>query len=161
MVLSRYSATELKGTSDCFVKISGSGCATEQVGLTKRFHPLEGNAIKASAEAALKMASIDLEEIEFFELHDAYSVIAALSLEALGFASPGQACHFAADGQIFPGGRIPVSTFGGLKARGHALGASGVYQAVEAYLQLTGKAGLNALPTTPRVGLIQSIGGIF
>ena len=86
--------------------------------------------------AALKMAGTEKNEIDFFELHDAYAVIAALSLEALGFAKPGKACDLAADGEIFSTGRIPISTFGGLKARGHALGASGIYQTVEAYLQL-------------------------
>ena len=159
VVLSKYSSTEINAVKTAEVQITGSACATESVSIIKRQDPLEGYSIRASAFSALKMAGISVGEIDFFELHDAYSIIAAISLEAIGFAEKGKAGHFASEGGIFPDGRIPVSTFGGLKARGHALGASGVYQAVESYLQLKGSAGANQLPKDVSCAMIQSIGG--
>ena len=77
----------------------------------------------------------------------------------MGFAKRGEGWKLAHNGDIFLDGKIPVSTFWGLKGRGHALGASGIYQAVEAYLQLTEKAEENQIKKEARIGLIQSIGG--
>jgi len=141
------------------VKITASASASEHVGVASRADALAAEGIQRSGRKAMQMAGIRLEDVHFFELHDAYSVIAVLSLEAMGFAAKGEGWKLAEEGAIMPGGRLPVSTFGGLKARGHPIGASGVYQAVQAYLQLTGNAGANAISKEPRVGLIQSIGG--
>ena len=77
----------------------------------------------------------------------------------MGFAKQGEGWQLAEKGEIFSEGKIPISTFGGLKGRGHAIGASGVYQAVEAYLQLTDRAVNNRIKKEAKVGLIQSIGG--
>lgn len=71
----------------------------------------------------------------------------------------GEGWKLAVEEEITPNGSIPIATFGGLKARGHPIGASGVYQAVEAYMQLTGLGGDNQLKKDVRIGLIQSIGG--
>ncbi|MFN6037506.1 MAG: thiolase C-terminal domain-containing protein, partial [Bacteroidota bacterium] len=141
------------------VKITGSAVATETVAIVKRSNPLITEAIRASGYKAIQMSGIKRREIDFFETHDAYSIISALSLEAMEFAEPGKAWRLAEAGDIFPNGKIPISTFGGLKARGHALGASGVYQAVESYLQLSNNAGKNKLKKDCKTGLIQSIGG--
>ncbi|HXC05525.1 MAG TPA: beta-ketoacyl synthase N-terminal-like domain-containing protein [Bacteroidia bacterium] len=141
------------------VKITGSGSSTEFVGISSRANPLAAEGIRRSGEKAYAMAGISPKNVDFFELHDAYSIISTLSLEAMGFAEPGKGWKLAANGDILPDGKIPVSTFGGLKARGHAVGASGVYQAVEAYLQLTDRAGANQIKKEARIGLIQSIGG--
>ena len=141
------------------VKITGSAVATDPVGMKKRADPLLATAIRESGHKAMQMAGIRKRDIDFFELHDAYSIISALSLEAMGFSQAGQSWKLAESGEIFLNGKIPISTFGGLKARGHALGASGVYQAVEAYLQLTEKAGSNQLKKDLKTGVIQSIGG--
>ena len=145
--------------NDRKIKITGSAVATEHVGIQKRSNPLEALAIKFSGQKAMYMAGIKKRELDFFELHDAYTIISALSLEAMDFSKPGEAWKLAESGGIFPEGKIPVSTFGGLKARGHALGASGIYQAVEAYLQLTGKAEQNQLKKEVKTAMIQSIGG--
>ena len=80
------------------------------------------------------------EEIDLFELHDSYAILAALSLEAAGFAGAGEGWTLARDGAIGREGSIPISTFGGLKARGNPLGAAGVYQIVEVAQQLRGQA---------------------
>jgi acetyl-CoA C-acetyltransferase len=96
--------------------------------------------------------------VDLFELHDAFSIMAALSLEAAGFARRGEGVRLALDGEITLQGRIPIATMGGLKARGHPVGATGVYQVVEVVQQLRGEAGANQVPDA-RVGMAQSIGG--
>ena len=85
--------------------------------------------------------------------------MAALSLEACGFAERGQGPRFALDGHIGPHGRLPIATRGGLKARGHPVGATGVYQIVEVVQQLRGEAGATQVPNQPRLGMAQNIGG--
>lgn len=141
------------------VKITGSGSSTEYVGINNRANALAAEGIQRSGQRAYKMAGIKPKDVDFFELHDAYSIISTLSLEAMGFANQGEGWKLAKEGDIFSDGKIPISTFGGLKARGHAIGASGIYQAVEAYLQLTNKAMNNQIKNDAKVGLIQSIGG--
>jgi len=155
IVLSKYPSQK----NEPNVKITASASATEFVGISDRTSPLAADGIKQSGQKAYKMAGITAKDVDVFELHDAYSIISTLSLEAMGFALPGEGWKLAQDGDIFLNGKIPISTFGGLKARGHAIGASGVYQAIETYLQLTGKAGDNQIQKDPRIGLVQSIGG--
>ncbi len=87
------------------------------------------------------------------------TVFAALSLEAAGFAERGQGWRLAAEGQIGRDRRIPIQTFGGLKARGNPIGATGVYQVAEVALQVRGEAGASQVPNA-RVGMAQCIGGI-
>lgn len=157
VILSKYPPTG--SVQKPQIKITASTSATEFVGIANRSNPLAAEGIQKSGMKALLMAGITIEEIDFFELHDAYSIIATLSLEAMGFAKQGEGWKIAVEEEITPSGKIPISSFGGLKARGHPIGASGVYQAVEAYLQLTGEAGQNQLPKDCRVGLIQSVGG--
>jgi acetyl-CoA C-acetyltransferase len=84
--------------------------------------------------------------------------MAVLSLEASGFAECGKAPELGLEGAIRLGGKIPIATMGGLKARGHPVGASGVYQVAEITLQLRGQAGANQLERA-RTGMAQSIGG--
>ncbi len=111
-----------------------------------------------SAGKAMKQAGITLDQINFFEYHDMFSIYAALQLEAVGFAIKGKGWKLAADGAIGLKGKIPCATMGGLKARGFPGGATGVYQAVEAATQLRGKAGANQIADA-KYGLIQSLGG--
>ena len=141
------------------VKITGSASSTEFVGIHDRSDALAAEGIQRSGQKAYNMAGISAKDVDFFELHDAYSIISTLSLEAMGFAEKGEGWKLAERGDILADGKIPVSTFGGLKARGHAIGASGVYQAVEAYLQLTDRAAANQIKKEANIGLIQSIGG--
>jgi len=84
--------------------------------------------------------------------------MAALSLEACGFAPRGQGPRLALDGEITPHGRIPIATRGGLKARGHPVGATGLYQIVELVQQLRGEAGPTQVDGA-RIGMAQNIGG--
>ena len=93
------------------------------------------------------------------EVHDAFSVLGIMALEDLGFAEKGSGIQLLKDGDCFRDGRLPTNTFGGLKARGHPVGASGVYQIAELALQLSSRARRCQVPN-PNVGLAQSVGGI-
>ncbi|HUV93594.1 MAG TPA: thiolase domain-containing protein [Anaerolineae bacterium] len=151
--------TELAGASNSrAVRIIASAVATDSVALHDRDDPLYPQAGYASSRRAYEQAGLGPEDIDFLELHDAFTIIAALSLEAAGFAPRGEGARLAMEGEIALQGSIPISTMGGLKARGHPVGASGLYQVVEAMQQLRGQAGANQLPDC-RVGMTQSIGG--
>ncbi len=141
------------------VRIAASSAATDTLSLHDRPNPLFLAAANISAGQAYEQAGITPEYIDLFELHDAFTILAALSLEACGFASPGEGYRLANEEGIGLKGQVPISTFGGLKARGHPGGATGLYQAVEAVLQLRGQAGDNQVAGA-RVGMIQNVGGI-
>ncbi len=141
------------------VRILGSSLVTDTLSIHDRPAPLVWEAARLSVERACRSAGVMPRDVDFFEYHDATSLHAALSLEAAGFASQGQGWMLAKPEIIGLTGQIPVATFGGLKARGHPLGATGVYQAVEATLQLRGTAGANQVGDA-RIGMIQSLGGM-
>ncbi len=141
------------------VRVTGSSLVTDTLSIHDRHAPLVWDAARLSVERACQAAGISLQDVDFFEIHDATSLHAALSLEAAGFAAQGQGWMLANSDVIGLQGQVPLSTFGGLKARGHPLGATGLYQAVEATLQLRGDAGENQVPDA-RVGMIQSLGGM-
>ena len=140
------------------VKISGSASASDTLALHDRKDMLYFDTAQLSAGKAMKQAGIVLDQINFFEYHDMFSIYAALQLEAVGFAIKGQGWKLAADGQIKLNGKIPCATMGGMKARGFPGGAAGVYQAVEAATQLRGQAEANQIADA-KFGLIQSLGG--
>lgn len=150
--------TEQVRGSDRTVRIRASAVATDCLSLHDRRDPLRLDAVEASAQKAYMQAGIVPTDIDFFEYHDAFTIMAALSLEASGFAMPGRATELAREGAIALDGRIPVATMGGLKARGHPVGATGVYQIVEAVQQLRGEAGANQVAGAS-LGMTQNIGG--
>jgi acetyl-CoA C-acetyltransferase len=140
------------------IRIAASAAATDTIDLASRQDILTLGAAAASARRAYEAARCGPEDVHFFEAHDAFTIMSALSVEACGFARRGQALDLAAEGAFARDGRWPLSTFGGLKARGHPVGASGAYQIVEAALQLRGEAGANQVRGARRA-LTQSIGG--
>jgi acetyl-CoA C-acetyltransferase len=140
------------------VRIAGSALATAPLALARRADVLDLTAVTSSTRQAMTQAGIDHDDIDLFEPHDAYTVMTALTLEAAGFAKPGAALDYADTARVGLQGELPLATFGGLKARGHPVGASGVYQTVEAYLQLTERAGANQVQDAA-VALVQNIGG--
>lgn len=140
------------------VVVSASAAATDTIAVQSRRDPLYLKAAAASAMQCYSMAGIQPKDLDLFELHDAFSIMAALSLEACGFADRGQAPRLALDGQTAIGGSIPISTRGGLKARGHPVGATGVYQIVEAVQQLRGVCGETQVMNARRA-MVQNIGG--
>jgi acetyl-CoA C-acetyltransferase len=140
------------------VRVAGSAVATDTLSVHDRRDPLWLQAGEDSARRAYKQAGVGPRDLNFFELHDAFTIMSALSLEAAGFAERGKGTWLARDGEITPAGKIPVTTRGGLKARGHPVGATGLYQIVEAVQQLRGEAGPNQIPNA-RLGMTQNIGG--
>ncbi len=158
LILASKSFIESIPKSSPRVRIRASTVATDIVGLKARksLHVLEG-AIHSS-QLAYQQAKVTPEDIDVFELHDAYSIIAVLSLEAAGFAKPGKGFELGLIGDITLRGRIPIATYGGLKARGHPIGATGIYQIVEIIQQLTHQAGENQVPGAV-IAMAQSIGG--
>jgi acetyl-CoA C-acetyltransferase len=140
------------------VRIAGSAASSDTLALHDRKDMLYFDTAQISADKALKQAGVILNQINFFEYHDAFSIYAALSLEAVGFAAGGKGWKLAEDDEISITGKIPCATMGGMKARGFPGGAAGVYQAVEAVTQLRGEAEANQIANA-RYGLIQSLGG--
>lgn len=140
------------------VHILASSVATDRFRLTDRSDPLSLEASRLSAQKAFRLANVNKDDADLFEVHDAFSIMACLLLEAVGFAGPGEGWRLAAEKEIALRGRIPISTMGGLKARGHPIGATALYQTCEIVLQLTGRAGKNQVRNA-QIGLLQSVGG--
>jgi acetyl-CoA C-acetyltransferase len=141
------------------IRIAGSSVATDTFMLQEREDMLQLKAGHISTQGALKQANVNLDAIDLFELHDGFTILAALSLEAAGFAQRGEGWKLTLTDAITLNGRIPISTFGGLKSRGNPAGASGIYQAVEASLQLRDAAEANQVADA-KVAMIQNMGGL-
>ena len=147
-----------KSSQKNYIRVAASTAVSDSLSLAERSDLLWFSAAQKSAEAAYNKAGIKQEQVDLFEYHDAYSIYAALSLEAAGFTERGRGWQLAADGAIALTGKIPCATLGGLKARGNPGGATGIYQAVEATIQLRGQAGMNQIRDA-KTALIQSLGG--
>jgi acetyl-CoA C-acetyltransferase len=141
------------------VRIRGSAAATDTLALHSRPDLLFLRAANLAAGRAYAQAGIAPGDLHLAELHDSYTILTALQLEAAGFARRGEGWKPAVEGLITREGKLPISTFGGLKARGNPLGATGVYQAVEVALQLRRAAGENQVPNA-RLGLALNLGGL-
>ncbi len=157
LILSRGDG--LNGQRERAVRVAASAIATDAVALHDRPDPLWLTAVELSSRKAYAQASVQPSDIDLFELHDAFSIVVPMSLEAAGFAARGTGAYIGRDGEIGIHGRVPISTMGGLKARGHPVGASGVYQIVEAAIQLRGEAGANQVPNA-QIAMAQSLGGV-
>ena len=140
------------------VRVLGTANATARLAIHDQPDPLSLPAAAISAERALQSAGITRDDIDLFELHDSYSIYAALALEAAGFAARGQGWQMARNGTIALEGKLPLTTFGGSKARGEAGGATGAYQVVEVTLQLQDRAGASQVRGA-RIGMAQCLGG--
>jgi acetyl-CoA C-acetyltransferase len=140
------------------IRIAASTCATDSVGLAERPDPLDWRAVGESARQAYRQAGVGPKDIDLYEIHDAFTIVSVLSLEAAGFADRGTALKLAAEGRIAREGDVPICTLGGLKGRGHPVGASGTYQIVEVVQQLRGAAGAAQIKGA-RTGMAQSVGG--
>jgi acetyl-CoA C-acetyltransferase len=140
------------------VRIAGSAVGTDAVALHDRRDPLFLQAAYLSAQRAYAQAGYGPQDLDLFELHDAFTIMSALSLEASGLAARGRGVRLAMDEEIGLQGRLPIATMGGLKARGHPVGATGIYQVVDAVTQLRGEAGANQIAGC-RIGMVQNIGG--
>lgn len=141
------------------VRIVGGAAATDSLSITARDDLLFLQAVNTAAGRAYEQAGIGPDSIDVAELHDSFSILTTLQLEAAGFANRGEGWTLARDGDIMLDGQLPISTFGGLKARGHALGATGVYQVAEVALQLQGRAGENQVNGAD-TGMTINLGGL-
>jgi acetyl-CoA C-acetyltransferase len=141
------------------VEIVTSESASGRVNFFERDDMLEFMSTKKAADRAFLKTGLSIDDIDIFEIHDAYSVGAALICEALGLSKRGEACKDAVSGKFDLNGQFPISTFGGMKGRGYPVGAAGVYQFCEAFMQLKEKAGFNQVPNARRA-LIQTMSGI-
>lgn len=139
------------------VRVAASAVRTSALALHDQKDPLALQSARETARSVYQRAGLTPEDVDVFELHDLFTVYSALALEAAGFAAQGEGWQLAVNADIKLNGRIPICTFGGSKARGEVVGATGVYQAAEATLQLQGRAGENQVPEA-RTALIQCLG---
>jgi acetyl-CoA C-acetyltransferase len=140
------------------VQILGSGSATSSIALADRNDPAFLDAVAASAEKAYKMAGIGPNDIQLAEVHDCFCIAEIGCIEGLGFVEKGKGGEAAREGLTTLGGRIPVNTSGGLKSKGHPVGATGIAQAIEIVEQLQEKSGARQVAGA-RIGLAQNMGG--
>jgi len=143
--------------ADEYAVISGIGGATDTHVVHERDDPTVMNGVVDSGEQAYEMAGLSPEDIEVAELHDMFTILEFLQMEGLGFADQGEAWKEMDEGTTERDGDLPINTSGGLKSKGHPLGASGVAQAVEIYEQMIGEAGPRQVDAD--VGLTCNVGG--
>ncbi|HHE56048.1 MAG TPA: thiolase domain-containing protein [Caldithrix abyssi] len=141
------------------IEVLACEVGTDTIALHDRQEMLQMKGIEISAQRAFATAGITPQDISFFEPHDAFSIMTVLSLQASGFMSAIEALNHARNGYFTIDGTLPICTMGGLKGRGHPVGATGVYQIVEAVLQLRGAAPKAIQVKNPRYGLTQNVGG--
>jgi acetyl-CoA C-acetyltransferase len=140
------------------VRVTESSVVTDRLSLHDRADPLAFEAAGLAVDRACRQAGIMPGDADLFELWDAFSIDAVLSLEATGLAPRGEGWRQAQSGAFNLDGKMPMLTMGGQKARGNPLGASGIYQLIEATQQLRGEAGKNQVPHARRA-LVETLGG--
>jgi len=117
-------------------------------------------AATLASERALKMAGKKITDIQFAEVHDCFTIAELAILESIGVYEPGKAGPATLAGETARDGKFPVNTSGGLKSKGHPVGATGVAQMIEVYKQLTGQAeGERQLKGSPKTAMTQNMGG--
>jgi len=144
--------------SDTFVEIVGIAGATDTINISSRTDLLTLNSTVVAADRAYKMAKLTPKDIDVAEIHDTFTITGALSVEDLGFCEKGKFHKMLANGAFEAGGIVAINPSGGLKSRGHPVGATGAYQVAEIAMQLCNKADKWQVPDA-EVGLAQNIGG--
>ena len=147
-----------KRYTDTPVHIIGMGQASDTIGLYERDDFTTLRAAKIAAMEAYKMAGVKPEDIDVAEVHDCFTIAEIIAYEDLGFCKPGEGGRLAESGETTLKGGKPVNTSGGLKAKGHPVGATGTAQAYEIFLQLTGQAGKRQVDDA-EIGLTHNVGG--
>lgn len=140
------------------VKVIASGQATDSLALHSRKDPTTIPSVRKAAEMALKQVDLTPEKIDLAEVHDCFTIAELVVTEELGFVERGKSGEAVSSGETRLGGRIPVNTSGGLKSKGHPVGASGTAQIIEIVEQLRGTAGERQVEGA-RIGLAQNMGG--
>jgi acetyl-CoA acetyltransferase len=142
------------------IKVSGIGHATDTAAVRYRASLTSFNSTKEAAQKAYTMAQLNPSDIQFAEVHDAFTLFEIIGTEDLGFFPPGEGWKALEEGITHLRGKLPINPSGGLKARGHPVGASGLAQLVEIVYQLRGEAGRERQLERAEIGLAQSIGGL-
>lgn len=140
------------------VKIIGSGQATDSIALSSRKDITWLEATYQAGKRAYAMANKKPKDIDILEVHDCFTIAEICVIEALGIVEKGKGGEAAEDEITYLEGKIPVNTSGGLKAKGHPVGATGVAQVIEIVKQLRGEAGKRQVKD-PRIGMTQNMGG--
>jgi len=140
-----------------YIRVIGSGRGGSPAALQGREHLTTIPSTKIAAEAAYKMAGITPKDIDFAEVHDCFTIAEIVDTEDLGFFEKGKGVEGVREGQTARNGSIPINPSGGLKSKGHPIGATGVGQVVEVFDQLSGKAAERTIKDA-KIGLTQNFG---
>jgi acetyl-CoA C-acetyltransferase len=156
LILASKEVAEASGRP--MIRISGVGQATDTLAVHEREEPTDLMAVRRAARLAYDMAGIEPEDVDVAELHDAFTILEIAESEEVGFFEKG-AGHIALErGETAIGGKLPINPSGGLKGKGHPVGATGVAQAHEIVMQLRGDAGERQVED-PHIGLACNFGG--
>jgi acetyl-CoA C-acetyltransferase len=147
-----------KKFSDNPVYIKGSGQASDTIGLYERDDLTSLNAVVLAARGAYEMSGIEPKDIDVAEVHDCFTIAELIIGEDVGFCEKGEGGNLIQSGDTMIEGNIPINTSGGLKSKGHPVGATGVAQTYEIFLQLTGQAGARQV-NDAEIGLTMNLGG--
>ena len=140
-----------------YIEVLGSGRGGSPAALQGREHLTTIPSTKIAAEAAYKMAGITPKDVDFAEVHDCFTIAEIVDSEALGFFEKGKGVQAVREGKTKLNSEISINPSGGLKSKGHPIGATGVGQVVEVFDQLTGKAGERTVKNA-KIGLTQNFG---
>lgn len=151
-------ADKAKEYTDTPIKITGLGQASDTLSLHDRQSLTELRSTIVASRTAYKMAGIGAEDMDLAEVHDSFTIAEIMAVEDLGFCKKGEGGKMAEEGETEVNGRIPANASGGLKGKGHPVGATGIAQAVEAVTQLRGESGKRQVEGAER-GLIHNVGG--
>ena len=146
-----------KEITDDYAVISGISGATDTHVVHERDDPTVMGGVVQSSDDAYEMAGLGPDDIDVAELHDMFTILEFLQMEGCGFAEQGEAWKQVEEGRTEKDGELPINTSGGLKSKGHPLGASGVAQGYEIYKQLVGEAGPRQVDA--ETGLACNVGG--
>ncbi|MFZ1729374.1 MAG: thiolase domain-containing protein [Bacteroidota bacterium] len=141
------------------VWLDGMGCATASMSVLRRPNLVGLPSAEAAAAEAYRMAGITAADVKVADVHDCFTIAEIMAYEDLGFCEKGEGGRFMADRQTYIGGKVAVNVDGGLKSKGHPIGATGVSMTCEIAKQLRGEAGARQVPDAD-VGLTHNVGGI-
>ena len=147
-----------KKYTDTPVHIIGSGQASDTIGLYEREELTSLKAARIAGQEAYRMAGVEPKDLDVAEVHDCFTIAEILAYEDLGFCGVGKGGNLINEGTTEIGGKLPVNPSGGLKSKGHPVGATGTAQAYEIYLQLTGQAQKRQVDGA-NIGLSHNVGG--
>jgi acetyl-CoA C-acetyltransferase len=143
-----------------YTKVIGSGVGTDYIALAQREDMTTIKATTVATNEALKMAGKTIDDVKFTEVHDCFTIAEIMVAESIGKFEPGKAGEAILACETSLEGSFPMNSSGGLKSKGHPVGATGVAQVVEMHKQLTGQAeNGRQIPNSPKIGMAQNMGG--